>query len=87
LKKLIAFMKRNSSIRVEISGHTDDVGSDPINQQLSEKRAQSVANYIGANGISKERIKAIVYGKTKPAVPNNSETNRQQNRRIEFRIL
>jgi OOP family OmpA-OmpF porin len=87
LKKLIAFMKRNSSIRVEISGHTDDVGSDPVNQQLSEKRAQSVATYLGANGISKERIKAIGYGKNKPAMPNNSEANRQQNRRIEFRIL
>ncbi|KAA9345704.1 OmpA family protein [Adhaeribacter soli] len=87
LKKLITFMRRYNTIRVEISGHTDDVGSDEANKELSEKRAQSVAAYLAANGISKDRIKAIGYGETKPAVPNNSEANRQQNRRIEFRIL
>jgi OOP family OmpA-OmpF porin len=87
LKKLIAFMRRYNTIKVEISGHTDDVGSDDVNKELSEKRAQSVAAYLSSNGISKDRIKVIGYGETKPAVPNNSEANRQQNRRIEFRIL
>ncbi|MBK0402705.1 OmpA family protein [Adhaeribacter sp. BT258] len=87
LKKLVTFMNRNATIIVEISGHTDDVGSDANNQVLSQKRAQSVTTFLTSNGVSKNRIKAIGYGETKPAVPNNTDANRQQNRRIEFRIL
>jgi OOP family OmpA-OmpF porin len=87
LKKLIAFMRRNLKIKVEISGHTDDIGSDLANKELSQKRADAVAAYLTTNGISKDRIRSIGYGETKPAVSNSSENNRQQNRRIEFRIL
>lgn len=87
LKKMIAFMRRNPNIKVEVSGHTDDVGSDQANQELSEKRAQAVADFFTNNGVPRDRIRSAGYGETKPAVPNNSEANRQQNRRIEFRIL
>lgn len=87
LKKLISFMRRNSKIKVEISGHTDDIGSDQANLDLSQRRADAVASYLVNNGIAKDRIKATGYGETKPAFPNNSDNNRQQNRRIEFRIL
>ncbi len=87
LKKLVAFMRRNPNIAVEISGHTDDVGSAAANDELSLKRAQAVASFLISNGIPKNRIEYKGYGKSKPAVPNTSEANRQQNRRIEFRVL
>ncbi|HSI91696.1 MAG TPA: OmpA family protein [Adhaeribacter sp.] len=87
LKKLIAFLRRNPAIKVEISGHTDDIGTDQSNQELSEKRARAVADFLTNNGVPRDRIRSAGYGESKPAVPNSSEANRQQNRRIEFKIL
>lgn len=87
LNKLITFMQQNPKVSVEISGHTDDVGSDQANQLLSEQRAKSVVAYLTANGISQNRIRYKGYGETKPVVANSSEENRQQNRRIELRVL
>ncbi|WP_242919485.1 OmpA family protein [Pontibacter liquoris] len=87
LDKLIAFLKLNGQVKVEISGHTDDVGSDSDNLVLSEKRAKAVVDYLAAKGISKNRIRYKGYGETKPQKPNTSEENRQQNRRIEMRVL
>ncbi|WP_266205426.1 OmpA family protein [Pontibacter kalidii] len=87
LDKLISFMQQNPQVRIEISGHTDDVGSDKANQVLSERRAKSVVDYLASNGISKDRIRYKGYGETKPVKPNTSEENRQLNRRIEMRVL
>ncbi|WP_242928297.1 OmpA family protein [Pontibacter vulgaris] len=87
LDKLIAFMRQNSAVQVEISGHTDDVGSDEANQLLSERRARSVVEYLANNGIAKARINFKGYGESKPIKPNTSEVNRQLNRRIEMRVL
>ncbi|WP_299821485.1 OmpA family protein [uncultured Pontibacter sp.] len=87
LSKLIKFMQLNSTMKIEIEGHTDDVGADKDNQVLSEKRAKSVVDYITSNGIGKERIRYKGYGETKPVKPNTSEENRQRNRRIEMRVL
>ena len=87
LNKLIRFMQQNSTLKIEIEGHTDDVGGDKDNQVLSEKRAKSVADYLTGNGISKERIRYKGYGETKPVKPNTSEENRKLNRRIEMRVL
>lgn len=87
LNKLQLLLTQNPSLKVEISGHTDDVGKDTENQILSEKRALSVADYLIKKGINTQNIKVKGYGKTKPIVPNTSEENRQINRRIEMSIL
>ncbi|WP_299757317.1 OmpA family protein [uncultured Pontibacter sp.] len=87
LDKLIAFMKQNPQVKIEISGHTDDVGSDKANQLLSERRAKSVVDYLAQKGVDKNRIRYKGYGESKPVQPNTSEENRQLNRRIEMRIL
>jgi len=87
VNKLIAFMQQNKDIRIEISGHTDDVGSDKDNLELSEKRAKAVVDYMVDNGISNSRIRYKGYGESKPMKPNTSEDNRQLNRRIELQVL
>jgi outer membrane protein OmpA-like peptidoglycan-associated protein len=86
LKKLIEYLQTQATVRIEIAGHTDDVGDAKQNQGLSQRRAQSVVNYLADAGIARTRIKAIGYGKNRPIVPNNSDTNRQLNRRIEWRV-
>lgn len=87
LDRVINFMNANNQVNIEIAGHTDDVGNDAANQQLSDKRARSVYDYLITHGVKKERIHDAGYGETKPIKPNTSEENRQQNRRIELRIL
>lgn len=87
LDKLTDFLHKNKTIKIEISGHTDDVGSDTENMALSQRRAQSVQYYLQQSGIAADRILAKGYGETTPTAPNDSEENRQKNRRIEWRIL
>lgn len=87
LIRIIEFLKENADLRVEIAGHTDDVGNAAYNQELSKKRARAVYDYLVEAGIPAERLEAKGYGQSKPLVPNDSEQNRQQNRRIEFLIL
>ncbi|MFT4031645.1 MAG: OmpA family protein [Siphonobacter sp.] len=87
LQKLIRLLQDNPSVKIEISGHTDDVGDDKRNQELSLKRANAVAEYLTSHGISLERIKTVGLGERKPEVANDSEENRAQNRRIEVKIL
>ncbi|TXK52169.1 OmpA family protein [Pontibacter qinzhouensis] len=87
LNKLISFLQLNKEIRIEIAGHTDDIGSDDANQVLSEKRAKSVADHLAGQGISRDRLRSKGYGETKPKQPNTTEENRSLNRRIEMKIL
>lgn len=87
LDKLSDFLNKNKTVKIEISGHTDDVGSDTENTALSQRRAQSVQYYLQQSGIAADRILAKGYGETKPMAPNDSDENRQKNRRIEWRIL
>ena len=87
LNKMVDFLNKNKTIKIEISGHTDDVGSDTENMELSRKRALSVQQYLHKSGVSADRISSMGYGETKPVAANDSETNRQMNRRIEWRIL
>lgn len=86
LKKMVDFLTDNKTVAIEISGHTDDVGSDTENMELSRRRAQSVQHYLQQSGIAADRILAKGYGETKPVTPNDSQENRQKNRRIEWRI-
>jgi OOP family OmpA-OmpF porin len=87
LDKVVAFMKNNTAVSIELSGHTDDVGSDAANQDLSQKRAKAVYDYLVEAGVEVARLRYKGYGKTKPLVPNTSDENRAQNRRIEFKVL
>jgi outer membrane protein OmpA-like peptidoglycan-associated protein len=77
------FMAHKKSARLEISGHTDNVGNPKTNKKLSEDRAKACRNYLVGKGIDVGRITAIGYGDTKPVAPNDSDENRQKNRRIE----
>lgn len=87
LDKLVQFMTENKTVRIEVSGHTDDIGNDDDNQVLSEKRAESVFNYLTRKGIAAERVEYRGLGERNPLVPNDSDENRKINRRIEWRIL
>ncbi|HVU51802.1 MAG TPA: OmpA family protein [Polyangia bacterium] len=77
------FMTHKKSARVEISGHTDNVGKPKANKALSQNRAESCRKYIISKGVDGSRIKAVGYGDERPIVPNDSDENRQKNRRIE----
>ena len=88
LDKLVAQMKRiKSRITVEISGHTDAVGSEKNNQKLSENRAKSVVQYLVKSGIEASTLKAKGYGEIKPKDTNDTPEGRQNNRRVEFEVL
>ncbi|TAF33431.1 MAG: hypothetical protein EAZ67_06610 [Cytophagales bacterium] len=87
LATLVKFLNNNPSMKIEISGHTDDVGANEANKILSEKRAQTVVDYLVKAGVDKTRIVAKGYGETAPKVENSSDANRALNRRIEFKIL
>ncbi len=87
LKKVIRFLQENPALRVEISGHTDNVGSLEYNLKLSDNRALSVYNYLVLNGIDKKRLSFKGYGPSRPVASNTTESDRQLNRRIEFKII
>ncbi|MBU1820143.1 MAG: OmpA family protein [Bacteroidetes bacterium] len=86
LNKLVEFLRNNPTVTIEIAGHTDDIGTEKENQELSRLRAQSVADYLAEAGLPKDRFSARGYGESTPKVPNSSEENRRLNRRIEWRI-
>ena len=86
LDGLIAILNENSGMKIEIRGHTDNVGSDALNQTLSEDRAKSVVDYLVSKGISASRLVYKGYGKTAPETTNETEEGRALNRRVEFKI-
>ena len=87
LKKLKDFLNANPTLRIEIGGHTDDVGADDSNLKLSQERANAVKVNLIEQGIAESRVTAKGYGETKPVASNSSEDGRKQNRRTEFLIL
>ncbi len=87
LDKVTRFLKENPGFRIEISGHTDNVGSDSYNIELSLKRAQAVYNHLISTGIDPKRLSTRGYGASRPLADNSTEAGRQQNRRIEFKLL
>lgn len=87
LKKLLAFLKDNKDIKIEVAGHTDNVGSSSYNLKLSENRAQAVSKYLIENGVDQNRITYKGYGDTKPIASNDSKEGRAKNRRTEFTVL
>lgn len=87
LDAVVDFMVHKKSARVEISGHTDNVGNAGANKTLSEKRAQACRNYLVSKGIDKKRLDAIGFGDEHPIAPNDTDEGRQKNRRIEAKEL
>ncbi len=87
IDKVAASLKEIPSLKIEIRGHTDIVGKEDYNKLLSEQRANAIKNYLVKNGIDENRITVVSYGSTKPVAPNDTEVNRQLNRRTEFVIL
>jgi outer membrane protein OmpA-like peptidoglycan-associated protein len=88
LEDAAKILKENPDIRVEIQGHTDSKGSDEYNQNLSERRAQSVVNYLVTQlGIDRTRLVARGYGEGMPIATNDTDEGRALNRRVEFFIL
>ena len=87
LDKLVSFLNKNTTLKIELGGHTDNVGSKSSNQILSENRAKAVYSYLIEQGIAVERLTAKGYGDIKPISDNNSEKGRAENRRTEFKII
>ena len=87
LDKVVAFLNEYIEVKIEIAGHTDNVGKPDKNLKLSDARAKAVADYIEGKGIADERISSKGYGQTKPVVPNTTIANKAKNRRVEFTIL
>lgn len=81
------FLKTNPTLKVAIQGHTDDVGDDTANLELSENRARAVYEYLVSTGIPAARLSYKGFGETKPVADNGTETGRAKNRRTEFLIL
>jgi len=87
IQTLAATLKKYGDTNVIVEGHTDNTGSDAINQPLSERRAQSVANYTIAQGVESSRISTQGFGSSKPVADNSTEAGRQANRRVEIAIF
>lgn len=87
LDRLVALMKDNSNISIEISGHTDNKGTSDYNKKLSENRAKAVVDYLILKGVLKNRLVYAGYGFEKPIATNDTEEGRQLNRRTEFKII
>lgn len=87
LDELVAYLNRKDDERIELQGHTDNVGSAKSNLVLSEARANTVRNYLLAKGIDPNRVTAKGYGLTVPVASNKTEEGRAQNRRTEVKIL
>ena len=88
LDRLSMLLEQNPKMRIEISSHTDNVGSAAYNLKLSTNRALSVVNYlVDKKGIDKARLEYKGYGFDEPIAPNDTDQGRQLNRRTEFKIL
>ena len=86
LDELAALLQKNRHLRIQINGHTDDVGEAAFNQRLSEQRAQTVLEYLSSKGVAAERLRAKGFGESKPIAANTSEEGRSSNRRTEFEL-
>lgn len=87
LKNVITLLGKAPKMKMKISGHTDNTGTDEYNLELSKKRAAAVYNFLISQGISKDRISYEYFGASKPLMDNDSEDHRAQNRRVEFEII
>ena len=87
LDMVVRLLTLNPEMRIELSAHTDDSGSDSYNDRLSQKRGEAAKRYLIKKGIDSERIEAVGYGKRRPLVENDTEEHKLMNRRVEFKVL
>jgi outer membrane protein OmpA-like peptidoglycan-associated protein/tetratricopeptide (TPR) repeat protein len=87
LEQVLKFMNSNPTVRMEISGHTDNTGSLKLNTRLSQARAESVVDYLVEHGIGEGRLDAMGYAFSQPIATNDTAEGRAKNRRVEFKIL
>lgn len=87
LESLAQLLFMNPTLRIELSSHTDDQGSDKYNDRLSTLRGQAVEKWLINRGIPADRMVIMGYGKRKPLVPNDSDEQRAINRRVEIKVL
>ena len=87
LEKLYRTLRANPNLKIEIAGHTDNVGNARLNQYLSENRAKVIYTYLLRKDIASTRLRHRGYGSTKPVGPNDTEDHKSLNRRVEFVVL
>lgn len=87
LDKVVQLMRDNSTLRIQINGHTDNIGKPADNMKLSESRAQEVVNYLIQKGIQPDRLAFKGFGATQPVAPNDTEENKAKNRRTELKVV
>jgi len=86
LDQVVGSLEKNPTIKIEIGGHTDSVGSDAANESLSARRAQTVHDYLAANGIAVDRMSVRGYGESQPIADNETTAGKAENRRVVLRI-
>ena len=84
VREAAALLKQHPTLRVSVEGHTDSIGGDAYNMRLSERRAQTVADVLADEGISKSRLDVRGFGKTRPIADNKTAAGRAENRRVEI---
>ncbi|MGA7412493.1 MAG: OmpA family protein [Bryobacteraceae bacterium] len=82
LAKVAGIVEGHPGLRLDVEGHTDNVGGDDYNQQLSEERGSAVRDYLTAQGMQQESVTTKGFGKTQPIATNETAAGRQQNRRV-----
>ncbi len=87
LDEIVAMMKVNTKIEIQLEGHTDSQGNEKANTELSQDRVDAVKKYLTSNGIAKDRVKTKAFGGTQPISKDKTEETRSHNRRVEMRIL
>jgi outer membrane protein OmpA-like peptidoglycan-associated protein len=87
LDALANYLLANPGLEVEVAGHTDNVGPAYKNRELSHRRAERVVQYLVSKGVEKARLQPLGYGGAQPRAPNDTEENRQKNRRVEFKWI
>jgi OmpA-OmpF porin, OOP family len=84
LDDVASVLRDNAAMKIEVQGHTDNVGDMAYNMKLSQARSDAVRKYLVSHGVASERLTAKGFGATQPIVPNSTETNRALNRRVQF---
>jgi OmpA-OmpF porin, OOP family len=86
LDRLVVFMNENKGSKANLSGHTDSVGTEAYNQRLSERRVNSVRDYVVKKGVDSGRISGQGFGESKPIADNKTQEGRAKNRRVEIKV-
>ena len=87
MAKLVAMLNATPAVRIEIGGHTDNVGSEEANLLLSENRAKAVVSYLISKGVAASRLTARGYGESVPVDSNDTEAGRASNRRTQMTVV